>query len=205
MGARGDPERETFNIQHSTLNSQLRTWGSAQPPCPDGGWMIVAGNSFGAKETRLQPLEKTSLFRTLGDWFCPLLYRAFWRSLWTSVIVHNQKNWLLYMSRTTNLVFLLDAPSYYTWPHPRSPLDPNIGSILSHVILSLRNPFLKAREVPGQSSRTSEEGFAEFQRDLAWRNRMFQTYGDKWPKQALRRYVLPRAEPGNAGKTESAQ
>ena len=138
----------------------------------------------GSLQRLVRPRHQRPLYKT-WKWvetiLSPLTLYLFWNRVWFEVILHNHTGWLSKLSRTTNLVRLLDTGALWTWPNPRWPIDPNAGSLLAHLILRLRNPRLECRDIAGRSATTFEERFSAYQIDYSWRMEMFTTYGDKWP------------------------
>jgi hypothetical protein len=133
----------------------------------------------------LSPGEKTPICQYLRIRSSPILCPLFWRRLYREVIKGRQVDCYGPLSRITSLVFLLDPFAASVWPHPRRERASDVGTILAHWILRLRNPHLEVRGIPWQEGQTSAEKDAAFEREMAWRWKMIETYGDKWPNDKL--------------------
>jgi hypothetical protein len=128
---------------------------------------------------------KTTLRQRLTAWSNPFSTRNFYPSLWNLVLRPNRHLMPWPVSRATSFVFLLDPPAYYVWPYPRLERHPTLGAMLARLIMTVKNPGLKAREVQRTRTKNGQESLAwtddQVQRDLNWRYSMFCSYGDKWP------------------------
>ena len=125
------------------------------------------------------PYGKTTMRQRFEILASPILYPLFSQRLWREVIMEHADECFPKLSRTASLVFLLDPGAKLVWPHPRFEPASDIGTVLAHWILRLRNPGLAVRELPGLGCQTSTEIELEFEREIRWRSMMLETYGDK--------------------------
>ena len=137
---------------------------------------------MGATPSCVQPrYGRSTMLRRLGILADPILSCCFWKRLWREVIMGHPSRDFPELSRTSNLVLLLDPGAITVWPHPRLEPAPTLATVLAHWISRLRNPHLEIRAIPGLGVRTTSEIESAFFQEAHWRQKMLLSYGDKWP------------------------
>ena len=115
--------------------------------------------------------------------FRPLFFWGQWAALFTIILrLKSDQVHPLYakLGRTTSVAFLLDPLEYYVWPHPRKEnlSFTDIGVVVARWLVRFQNPGLNSRPIDYLEGK---HGTEINNKELAWRQMMFETYGDKWP------------------------